>query len=196
MEVMLTEALTGAMSVSDMIRSDHNCARKLDIVEHVVPSVEKRLDVTIELRSVKWNVEHLKGSLKRFSESATIYYPSQFNLCNKRFVIAKEIAHLLHDDEDQHVHSDVKAVGLVEFITNPEAKVPPSLSSIVNSEQIAEIYALELLLPHSHRECLSQISDREIANAYKVPLSKVELFNSPEYISLCDAAADVYAKSQ
>jgi len=196
MESPLTVALTGAMSTSGFVRKDHDCDALVSIVDHLIPSVERRLEIKIRHTAARWSQHHIKGCLRRFAGLARITYNADLNRCNKRFVIAKEIAHLLNDvDGKDHVQTVDDAIGLVDFITNPEAGIVDQMRSIVSSETVAEIYAIELLLPHCHRQSLAGASAVDIAEMYKIPSSKAELYLMREYESLCNEAHATFAAS-
>ena len=185
--MQLTTALSGAMHMSQSIRDRAGVADIISLEEHVIPVLSESLEIEIELHQSDWTPQHVKGSLKRFPDRAVIYYPSSFNHCNRRFVVAKELAHLIDTwGEDVDTNTVQGAVDLVSYITNPVTvsdDANQQLSRIIGAEESAELYALELLLPDAQRQqiALEGLGLRQTAERYKVPVSKVELYLHPKY---------------
>ena len=181
--------------MSAIVWDENDCDNCLSVRNHLKPSVEKRMASTIHLNPRTWESNHVKSSVNHFAKHAVIYYSRDLNPCWTRYVIAKEIAHLLHDETSKcQVSGDAESQELVDFITNPEVDFGESPG--VDSEKVCEIYAIELLLPHAHRDQLGNISREQIAKTYRLPRAKVEVYFHPAYIKSCVLAKDLIDRSQ
>ncbi len=104
------------LSVNAIIIAAHDFARCLaderklkfpiPIKEGILPIIELHVAAggpayEITLHRKDWDGRDLKSRLLRYKNHATIRYARNLNLCWRRFVICKELAHLAFDKEDQ-----------------------------------------------------------------------------------------------
>ena len=119
----------------------------------------------------------IKSKLFRFRDHAKIYYlkKGRITYCDQRFVVAKEMAHLLIDTPDSFTKSPSK---LVRALVNEHDFSQGDGDSSV-SELVAEVCAMELLFPWQERESfLQKLHDGEmtawdIADYFKVTEKKI-----------------------
>src|SRR5882724_5124774 len=71
---------------------------------------------TINLRPKKWDKRYVAGMLLRYDDHADIIYSMDQSTCWRRFVVCKELAHLLIDTEAEHFTQDT--VSLVQELIN------------------------------------------------------------------------------
>jgi|GEM_PF-3304127 len=93
----------------------------------------------------------VRGWVERFAENANIYVQEGQSEEWQRFVIAKELCHLLVDKSEAEMSTDVVSTltGLVAF---DSFDLFSETSPIRVSEKVAEIGALELIYPFEYRE--------------------------------------------
>lgn len=148
--------------------------------------------ISLEARS--WKISQFYGGLFRYNDRATIYYALDLSLCWRRFVVAKEIGHLLIDDENVFTSDPVSLVqGLIDGISNLD------IASAVNADQALQIFSIEILLPRSEKPEIERMVSEgstylEIARHYKVPAKVVELYLSANYQRLHAAASALTPK--
>jgi Zn-dependent peptidase ImmA (M78 family) len=136
----------------------------------------------IETLNKGWGHASLAGLLLRYPDEAQILYSVNLNLCWARFVICKELAHLVIDTDAKHFTHDPQ--GLVQQLIIGA----PTLNSTdpVRSEQLAAFAAVEMLLPWSVRPCIRKMKDEkatdlEIAQRFSVPQQVVNYLVNTAY---------------
>jgi Zn-dependent peptidase ImmA (M78 family) len=168
--------------VKDLFASVGYVSSPVKIEELLIPAVAKKLSTNaahpykIELKCQNWQANQISGWLEREASSATIYFSASLNACWSRFVVCKELAHLLIDSEVKH------------FTKNPIALVQELISKLptakfdrdMNSEHLAMIAAVEMLLPWQLRPEMKNMvkankSDYEIALQFRAPEAFVNL---------------------
>ncbi len=115
-----------------------------------------------------------------------IYLSGEPTECKKRFVLCKELFHVLLDDDkfrNMDIYSHLENI----MLTDPAMSSPPGQSVI--SEQMAEWAAMEFLFPYEHRihqlASYHNIPDKEfidIAREFMVPQYLVEKYLSEQYM--------------
>ena len=131
------------------------------------------------------------GRIEIFNDGAHITYDRRLNACWRRFVITKEICHILLFDHEamtgtpQEVEQLIVEImaGLPMFTANEGA----------NCDSYTMLMALEILLPHHQREKNNGKPAIEIARLYRVPEAWVRVYLSNWYKTLMD---DCYAQEQ
>jgi len=135
-----------------------------------------------------------KGSDKDgpFSGTAHIYYDRDQNVCWRRFVVAKEICHILYaPDSIEHL------TGTPEEVEQLINKIMAGVE-LVNADHATScdswtmLMALEILLPHHERDAVdSELANgksvRDMALKYRLPEHWVRFYLSPDYKKLMDA---------
>lgn len=143
---------------------------------------------TLDRLGVDWKSKQIKGCLLRYAGSADIYVAPKktdtqdehgITYCEERFITVKEASHLVIDGEDSFIDGCIK---LVEEIVYPPSMYIDKLSEAVQSEWMAEIFALELLFPFEVRagfrnrilDADDKLTAWDVADQFKIPLKKVE----------------------
>lgn len=127
-----------------------------------------------------------KAAFLRYSDRYEIYIRSDISGRWYRYVLCKELFHVIIDREDCR---DMEIVELVEQLTLPNLSSAPAPA--VLWEYLAEISAMEFLFPYSDRVPLMQSGDEidyeEIAERYGLPLVHIEQYLSPPIMAFLDA---------
>lgn len=143
-------------------------------------------NIPIELSRRDWRADQLYSALFRYRDKALIIYSADLNPCWRRFAVCKEAAHLLIDNKDEHMTTDVASL-IQQLITDAPINIAPE--SPIESESMGVVVALELLLPWKIRGQLIKMAqegktDREIADYAKVPQKYVNVMLRSGYGTL------------
>lgn len=135
------------------------------LLEKVLPAVAARLDTggtkfIIHTAAKPWQPGTVSGMLTRYEHEAHIWYSLQMNTCLRRFVLCKELAHLLIDDGPKHYTRD--PVALVQELINDVPIMTPE--GDMESERMAAIAAIEILAPWKLRSFIPDASDRSVSD--------------------------------
>lgn len=154
----------------------------VDLVKGMIPLCEKDQQATlgnftINLNAKSWGHSQIFGSVQRYGNSATIVYSKDLTTCWRRFVVAKELSHLMFDDTEDFTKDPI------ELVASLLAGIPLSdgARASVTSEQHAVLMAIELILPHSCRKVIEAMSASgssalKIATKFMVPEKVVETY--------------------
>lgn len=129
-----------------------------------------------------WQAHQLSGWLFRYPHHAEVFYSASLNTCWSRWVVCKELAHLLIDTEEKHFTKSPEL--LVQELIN---KLPAiQFDHEMNSEHLAGVAAIEMLLPWKYRPEMQKMmadgkSDYEIARAFRAPEKFVNLLLRSPY---------------
>lgn len=167
---------------------EQKITKPVQVREVLIPAVASQVvtpdgrPYKIEIICKNWQANQLGGWVCRYDDHAEIYYAASLNVCWSRWVICKELAHLLIDTEDAH------------FTKNPSTLVQELVSKLpaakfedeMNSEYLAIIAAIEMLLPWKYRQEMKQMmadgkTDYEIAHAFRAPEAFVNLLLRSPY---------------
>ncbi len=140
------------------------------VARHVTPGEVHRID--LEPKNLGCRVW---GMLRRYEHHSVIAYKRDLNICWTRYVVCKELAHLLIDTDHKHFTSD--PIALAEALL---AGIPNAVDAEIQSEYAAGYAAVELLIPWCLRrkfDALVQegLDDRAIAEIFKCPAIYVSL---------------------
>lgn len=181
------EAFLSAFDIISRMRKSGASVRPVRVVNDLIPFVERELGRTcpgfkIRLSFKKWPGDQIFGALLRYHNGATIIYSAELNTCWRRFVIAKELAHLIFDDSRTFTKNPVELIGTLLSGIDPASGANAALTS----EKLAAIMAVELLLPHVERARVVQMKSQgdsplRIGSTYRVPAKVVETFLSADY---------------
>jgi IrrE N-terminal-like domain len=111
--------------------------------------------LTIEMRDVSFDADHLRGKVERYSDNrARILVRSRQSDEEKRFATAKELCHLMIDEEDDWSVQGVDTISglLMEWKlqqANGVGHTHPT--DPLQSEILAEIAAVEFMYPAEYR---------------------------------------------
>jgi Zn-dependent peptidase ImmA (M78 family) len=166
----------------------------VELLKVIAPRLEQRIcgkgQFKIFPLSKTWGNCHLKGLLKRYKDRAEVLYSASMNTCWKRFVICKEMSHLLIDTESKHF--TYNPMELVQQLITGAPSL--TLDDRLASEHLAVISAIEILLPFQLRGRLKEMlssgnNDRHIAQEFRVPENVVTYLVRSKYWEVSEACA-------
>jgi Zn-dependent peptidase ImmA (M78 family) len=112
----------------------------------------------------------IQGVCVEQEKSATIYVKKNLNFCWRRFIVAKELSHLLMNTVDNELRcTDLEKVKeiLSYLVTTPE-------NNAQLSESVAYLGAMELLIPKQYLD-KGLFTSPEVADNIKCPKQIIEL---------------------
>lgn len=131
----------------------------------------------------------IQGFLVEKDSCATIYVSRSLNFCWRRFIVAKELSHLLMNKINpslrlQNVQdcNEIKALLSVLLTHSEKANTSAEIS-----EYMAYLGALELLMPKQYMDQIIQSTDQKIADKLRIPIQASDLRKSKN-----DSFEDVY----
>ena len=194
---VLLIAIACAWDCSRKVWGDSSIPEPLRIGDRLIPAIEENMAIKITLRERKWDSRSILGSLEVYGSKADVIFATDLKFCWKRFVIAKELAHLLADTSAQKVTTDSQISDLIAWLTIGASGI--ELNSPIGAEESASLLALGLLLPEDHRSQIEAMfhekkSYLEIAHCYKVPEAMVRVYFSESYRRLMDEASQCLPK--
>lgn len=142
-------------------------------------AAERLLNKKIEVLAAPplGNENPIAACVLDYGDKAEVYVSTAQNYCWQRFLVAKELAHLLICDDSNRtpITSEDVATLLSELINN----VIPDKNPILQVESLAYIAAIEILLPMEHAEAASRRlaegeSILDVAKAYRLPKKVME----------------------
>lgn len=145
----------------------------------------KKTGLEIKYKSCSWSWDSIKGSLLRYEDRAVISYSHKLNPCWTRFVITKELCHLMFDDEASFTGDVEKLVS--DLVLCNLVKDAESVDEAGLSEYVMIIAALELLVPiNLRREAYDWFMEGshttyQIAHIFRVPERYIQLAFSDAY---------------
>ena len=132
--------------------------------------------------------DQIRGTLHRYKTKADIFFSEKETFCWQRYIVTKELAHLLIDTPDEYTR---RPSSLMEQLISG---IPLWLlrkdhaqdDAAFESEKTAMIAAIEMLLPWKHRGPFQKCCDKgknnqEIAEEFKVPKYVVSNMLTPTY---------------
>lgn len=147
-------------------------------------------DFTIEFHPREYDAKTFIGKLEDYADKADIFYDRKQRICWRRFIAAKEMAHLLFSCcGTKHLSSTPQQVE--QLLVNLMAGLEKAdLNDHAASTETCTVpMALEILLPHSERNAFpARITPMEIALRYRVPEQMVNLYLSEEYKNYMNTA--------
>ena len=180
------EAIILARNTLEQVPPDAN--GRVAIVPQLRGYAEKCSGLAVSIQKDPLVVEHTRGMIRRYTARAVISVCPDLNLCWTRFVVCKELMHLLVDVKpDSFITDPVRQ--LMQFVV---ANQMPSFDAQIASETYAFVAALEYMLPKNFRPVAcddAQNSPRKIADRFKVPRLYVEAFYSPAFQKLMETVS-------
>ena len=183
------------------ILSDYHDAHDLRMVPVLVDKlrdiiVARGYASSIGLHKVAYNGRNILGGVKFYdppyagaSAGVEIYYNQALSKEWERAVACKEMCHAILDEDDDRV---TNARDLIPHIQALHANILPT--SAVQSEFMAEVLAVELLMPYElrchHIEDFSsgKVSARELGLRYWLPPYFVSMAMTPALFSIVEQA--------
>jgi len=142
----------------------------------------------VHVYSLDYRKKHILGRFQKYEKNAEVWIDASLNTCWKRYVIAKELSHLIVDTKSTSFTTDINKIVLWMI----KDGMPADVNDALDSEHIAAQFAAELLLPyHSTQHLLknNSITDIDIASKFKVPLRIVQVMRfKTDYLSKRDKA--------
>lgn len=145
------------------------------------------------------------GRYERFDRAPAVYaprpetvvevtYADHLNYCWTRFVVCKEMCQAVIDHEGVRITTPAQLLRLCQsLLLDEESRRSLSFSPPFFSEQLAEFAAMEILCPIADRrkivdkrEAGMEISDHQIAEAFRVPCDKVGPSFDPQTIRMVE----------
>lgn len=130
------------------------------------------------------------------SYHAQIFWKSGLNKCWKRFVLCKELMHLVLDDTGSMVDSSVELKQLaMAMMTSSNEFMTENIQAARKSEEMAVLAALELLFPIQYRHGLIRQKDerkytnKQIAEVFLIPEMYVNIALNPLFHEMFKAIA-------
>lgn len=165
-------------------------------IEDLKDVISDYTQTKITIKEVDWGSHRFRGMIQRFDGHATIYIAARGNkgdegkltYCEQRFVIAKEMGHLVVDSDENYT---LHAASLVEELCNPVVAELDAKHQL-QSEHFTKIFAIETLipyhrrLPHLERIRMGEDTVFEVASHFRVPEKEVQTALSPEYEAACE----------
>jgi hypothetical protein len=135
----------------------------------LLSEISIKAKVPIEVKCLPWNGYYFRGRLIRYGHEALIQYAQENNPCWARYVLAKELFHVLTGDETNY-STDMDL--LINGLLNGAAAFP--LDQGLAAEELALIGGLAMLIPPCESGRIVEMksagqSDYQIATFYKVP---------------------------
>ena len=141
--------------------------------DYVAKAVKlKGLDY-INLDRLEYEEKFILGRYQKYDDYIHIWVPNRISNCWQRYIAAKELSHLIVDNDEKSYTVDIHTT--IEWIIRDHTH--KGVNAALDSEHIAAQFAIELLLPyHSTQKMLKDASvpDGDIAEAFKVPLNIIE----------------------
>jgi hypothetical protein len=131
------------------------------------------------------------GSIENYGDRADVFYDLDRNACWRRFIVAKEMCHLLFAPHGaKHLASTPHQIEqLITHILAGLSKVDYTKDHAASTETSTIFLALEVLLPHSERENISKDTPSiDIATKYRIPEAIVRVYMTPFYIEMMNHA--------
>lgn len=126
-----------------------------------------------------------KGLVLICQNSYEIWILSGLNFCWGRFVLCKELFHVMIDVKDNEklfangdIENHIDQYLVEEINIDPKTTSPNN----VQAELLAEIAAMEFMFPYTHRVSQKGKQSSEIAENYKLPKALVEKYMSDSFM--------------
>lgn len=155
---------------------------------YIENTVKFRQIEEVNIYALDYRRKHVLGRYQKYEKSADIWIDANLNTCWKRYVVAKELSHLIVDTKSTSFTTDINKLVLWMI----KDGMPADVNDALDSEHIAAQFAAELLLPYNSTQHLlkdDSVSDISIASKFKVPLRIVQVMKfRPDYLNNRDKA--------
>jgi len=146
-------------------------------------------DVRVLDHKLSFSGEPIRGATITYDDHYDVVILSGQDPYWRRFVEFKELFHVILDSKDkEHIFRNHDYVKQVENTLASFPDITNKSDNFVACEKLAEISAMEFLMPYSRRkELVDKISSGEldlykIANMYQLPTEIIDLYLSEPYI--------------
>jgi Zn-dependent peptidase ImmA (M78 family) len=165
----------------------------IDLVENTLSAGEGNFRIYFHPRN--YMSYTFIGTIEAYEHEAHIVYDRNRSMCWRRFIVVKEMCHLLFASHGQkHLASTPEQIGqLVTKILAGLENVDISRDHISSTETCTVFMALEVLMPHSEREKVNRMMQEggsvlDVATYYRVPSQMVGLYLNEEYVRMMKEA--------
>ena len=168
-------------------------------LDDIIYVIKEKYEVSISVSYVDFEGEHLRGMLERSKNHVYIYIRESQIESWQRFIIAKEIGHVVIDEPEDWAIDPVGTIGGVLLHSvlgsskdDEENNAPPE----VQSERLATVVAAELLFPYELRATArtqlqnGEKSMRRFALDFEIPDGVVSWILSDTYMSIIKRVRD------
>ena len=127
----------------------------------------------------------LRGMMERYTDRVIIYVKKNMEEDWKRFATVKELCHVVNDEPEDWTTEGAETIKhlLAEYHINKDRLAMPT----VQSENMAEISAIELLYPYKDR-----LSDLSALNGGKLTTAKIAGYYKIPEVIVAQALSDWY----
>jgi hypothetical protein len=133
------------------------------------------------------------GTIEAFDSEAHIYYDRDRNKCWRRFIVVKELCHLLYANQGEHhlASTPDQVEQLLNKIMAGLTNLDITKDYVASTEQCALLMAVEALLPHSERSNVAKVlagggTELDVAANYLIPEVMVKFYLGPAYRDMMD----------
>ena len=159
-------------------------------VEVLADIASRMAGINIKFVCKSWNSTQIKGRVLRYKDHAVIEYSSELNTCWERFVVTKELCHLMLDADEDYTKDVEELVKCLVSCNILEGEPKPA----ERSEFMCSFAAAELLAPIKIRRDLyeneyrnNNLTTMQIADIFKIPGHYIEIIFSDVYRGKVDA---------
>lgn len=151
------------------------------IKEGLLSIVSKKIGKTIRVTLFnESDAPEVNGFCCEKEKSADIYVNGGLNFCFRRFIVAKELNHLLMNKKDNSFRitpSTKNVINLISFLTMDQKGLNIDTSKAELSENAAYFGALELLVPKQYvdSDYFKMMNDVDTAQKLRSPVQVIEL---------------------
>lgn len=180
----LQNCLAKAQDIINIYKTDYinggAIPRSVDTLVDLIARHERK-NVEIKLLELTADAQAVRGMYIAYDDRYEVCLLSGQNHCWQRFVLCKELFHVILDnDEYRNMHIGA----LVEEFTGSFPEIDSRPSPKVTNEKVAEICAMEFLFPYEDRVRLvaGEYNSGELAQRYRLPRVFVERYLSVDYL--------------
>jgi Zn-dependent peptidase ImmA (M78 family) len=191
-------AFACALVLSERLRRHTEFPRSIEVItayvdEHLKRSRDKIIPINFHPRI--YEASTFYGTIEDCESQVDIYYDLNRNRCWKRFIITKELCHLVYGGSDNlHLSSSIDQVDslLSQILAGIEMDQATSI------EHAAIVMATEVLLPHCERPNVNKMISgggdaMTVAKHYQLPAQMVSNYLQGNYAALAEAVAQKLA---
>lgn len=169
----LIEVLLACRSITTEYHKQHDSSFPVRTTDNGLRDiVERQTNQKISTECLPWPGDMFMARLDRYEAQSNIWYSTTLNTCWARFVIAKELTHIICGDE-KNFTTTAKLETLIETIINDLDMTLTEEMEDCLLEYQAFFGAIELLIPeHLYEELYldeKKLPHREIAEKYLIP---------------------------
>ncbi|MFY9141489.1 ImmA/IrrE family metallo-endopeptidase [Sulfuricurvum sp.] len=167
-----------------------NVKAPMDINEELIRKIGTYLNFNngkyISVLPIESSSRLILGKLRHFSTHVEVLFnDTALNPCWRRYIIVKELFHLLMSKNDEGITEDIDK--LVDGLFNASF----GFADDIDHEYLAVLFAADFLLPYDLTQAKIKnpnITATQIAEDFKAPKNLVDLLSMPKHIIMRDEA--------